>query len=85
MDGAKVFTDFKKEIKRFFLSIIGWIITFISFTFLKWSGYEYVDGVKNYSDYSPNPFIKLPLIARAYGWFLIVKKVLRLEKQFENA
>ena len=33
-----------------FLSIIGWSITFFSFIFLKCSGYEYVAGVKNYSD-----------------------------------
>ena len=39
------------------LSIIGWSITFFSFIFLKCSGYEYVEGVKNYSDYSPNPLI----------------------------
>ena len=32
-----------------FLSIIGWGITFFSFIFLKCSGYEYVEGVKNYS------------------------------------
>ena len=38
-----------------FLSIIGWSITFFSFIFLKCSGYEYVEGVINYSDYSPNP------------------------------
>ena len=42
-----------------FLSIIGWSITFFSFIFLKYSGYEYVEGVKNYSDYSPNPLIVL--------------------------
>ena len=42
-----------------FLSIIGWSITFFSFIFLKCSGYEYVEGVKNYSDYSPNPLICL--------------------------
>ena len=40
-----------------FLSIIGWSIIFFSFIFLKCSGYEYVEGVKNYSDYSPNPLI----------------------------
>ena len=40
-----------------FLSIIGWSITFFSFIFLKCAGYEYVEGVKNYSDYSPNPLI----------------------------
>ncbi len=65
-----------------FLCIIGWTITFFSFIFLKCSGYEYVEGVKNYSDYSPNP---LPLLAGAYGGFLIIKKLFRLAKQFENA
>ena len=67
------------------LSIIGWSITFFTFLYLKWSGYEYVDGVKNYSDYSPNPLIVLPLLAGAYGAFLIIKKAFRLAKQFENA
>jgi len=41
--------------------------------------------VKNYSNYSPNPLIVLPLLAGAYGGFLIIKKVFRLAKQFENA
>ena len=68
-----------------FLSIIGWSITFLSFIFLKCSGYEYVEDVKNYSDYSPNPLIVLPLLAGAYGGFLIIKKAFRLAKQFENA
>ena len=68
-----------------FLSIIGWSITFFSFIFLKYSGYEYVEGVKNYSNYSPNPLIVLPLLAGAYGGFLIIKKAFRLAKQFENA
>ena len=68
-----------------FLSIIGWSITFFSFIFLKYSGYENVEGVKNYSDYSPNPLIVLPLLAAAYGGFLIIKKAFRLAKQFENA
>ena len=67
------------------LSIIGWSITFISFLYLKCSGYEYVDGVKNYNDYSPNPFIIIPILAGAYGIFLIIKKAFRLAKQFETA
>ena len=67
------------------LSIAGWCIIFLSFLFLKCSGYEYVNGVKNYSDYSPNPLIILPLLAGAYGVFLIIKKAFRLAKQFENA
>ena len=57
-----------------FLSIIGWSITFFSFIFLKSSGYEYVEGVKNYSDYSLNPLIVLPLLAVTNGGFLIIKK-----------
>ena len=67
-----------------FLSIIGWSITFFSFIFLKCSGYRYVEGVKS-SDYFPNPLIVLPLLAGAYGGFLIIKKAFRLAKQFENA
>ena len=68
-----------------FLSIIGWSITFSSFIFLKCSGYEYAEGLKTYSDYSPNPLIIIPLLAGAYGAFLIIKKAFRLSKQFENA
>ena len=66
-------------------SIIGWTTTFFSFLYLKCSGYEYVEGVKNYNDYSPNPFIIIPILAGAYGIFLIIKKAFRLAKQFENA
>ena len=67
-----------------FLSIIGWSITFFSFLFLKCSGFEYVEGVKNYSNYSPNPLIILPLIAGGYGGFLIIKKAFKLARQFES-
>ena len=67
------------------LSIIGWSLTFISFLFLKCSSYEYVDGVKNYQDYSPSPFIIIPLLAGAFGVFRIIKKAFRIAKQFENA
>tara|TARA_Y100000991_G_scaffold131523_1_gene99063 strand:+ start:613 stop:927 length:315 start_codon:yes stop_codon:yes gene_type:complete len=67
------------------LVIIGWGIIFLSFLFLKCSGYEYIDGVKNYSEYSPNPLIILPLLAGAYGGYLIIKKAFRLAKQFETA
>ena len=66
-------------------SIIGWSITFLSFLYLKCSGYEYAEGVKNYNEYSPNPFIIIPILAGAYGIFLIIKKAFRLAKQFENA
>ena len=67
------------------LSIIGWSITFFTFLYLKCSGFEYVDGVKSYTDYSPNPLIVLPLLAGAYGGFLIIKKAFRLAKKFDNA
>ena len=67
------------------LSIIGWSLTFFSFLYLKCSGYEYLDGVKNYNEYSPNPLIILPILAAAYGIFLIIKKTFRLAKQFETA
>tara|TARA_Y100001933_G_C18705919_1_gene441068 strand:+ start:325 stop:639 length:315 start_codon:yes stop_codon:yes gene_type:complete len=68
-----------------FLSIIGWGLVSFSFLYLKCSGYEYIDGVKNYNDYSPNPLIVLPLIGGIYGGFLIIKKAIRLAKQFESA
>ena len=67
------------------LSIIGWSFTFFSFLYLKCSSYEYVDGVKNYSDYSANPLIIFPILTGLYGLFLIIKKAFRLAKQFENA
>ncbi len=67
------------------LSIIGWGITFFSFLYLKCSGYEYVEGVKNYDDYSPNSLIIIPILAGSFGIFLIIKKAFRLAKQFENA
>ena len=68
-----------------FLSIIGWSITFFSFTFLKGSSFKYFESAKNYSYYSPNPLIVLPLLAGSYGGFLIINKAFRLAKQFENA
>ena len=55
------------------------------FLFLKCSGIEYVDGVKDYSNYSPDPLIILPLIAGLYGIYLIIRKGFRLAKQFETA
>ena len=67
------------------LSIIGWGVIFTSFLYLKCSGIEYVDGVKDYSNYSLNPLIILPLIAGLYGAYLIVRKSFQLAKQFENA
>ena len=67
------------------LSLVGWAIVFNSFFFLNCSGVEYVDGVKDYSNYSPNPLIALPLIAGVFGAYLIIRKAFRLAKQFETA
>ncbi len=67
------------------LSIIGWGLTFTSFMYFHCSGVEYVDGVKDYSNYSPNPLTIIPLIAGLYGGYLIIRKVFRLAKQFENS
>tara|TARA_Y100001970_G_C14230397_1_gene858257 strand:- start:55 stop:363 length:309 start_codon:yes stop_codon:yes gene_type:complete len=66
------------------LSIFGWSVVFFTFLYLKCSAYEYVDGVKNFQDYSPSPLIIIPLVAGAYGGFRIVKKAFRLAKQFES-
>ena len=98
-EASELYTGFKQHlvddqfIDRFYegdkkggiLSIIGWGIVFTSFLYLKCSGIEYVDGVKDYSSYSPNPLIVLPLIAGLYGIYLILRKGFRLAKQFENA
>ena len=67
------------------LSIIGWNITFFSFLYLKCSGYEYVDCIKNYDNYTINPYVVFPLIAGGYGIFLVIRKLFRLAKQFEKA
>tara|TARA_Y100001968_G_scaffold333907_1_gene400891 strand:+ start:15126 stop:15443 length:318 start_codon:yes stop_codon:yes gene_type:complete len=67
------------------LSLFGWGIVFTSFLFLKCSGFEYVDGVKDYSTYSPNPLIAIPTIVGIYGLYLVLRKGFRLAKQFENA
>ncbi len=67
------------------LAIIGWGVVFTSLMFLQCSGAEYIDGVKDYSNYSPNPFVILPLIAGAYGGYSIIRKAFRLARQFENA
>ena len=67
------------------LSIIGWSITFFSLLYLKCSGYEYVDGIKDYGNYSTNPFIIFPLIAVVIGIFLVIRKAFRLARQFEKA
>ena len=67
------------------LSVIGWNTTFFSFLYLKCSGYEYVDGVKNFDNYSVNPLIIAPIIAGVYGIFLVIRKAFRIAKQFEKA
>ncbi len=67
------------------LSIIGWAIIFTSFFYLKCSGIEYVDGVKDYSNYNPDPLIVIPSIAGLYGVYLIIRKAFKLAKQFETA
>ena len=68
-----------------FLSILGCSITFFTFLYLKCSGYENVNGIKNYSDYSPNPLFVLPLIAGVYEVSLIIKKAFWLAREFENS
>ena len=66
-------------------SVIGWGIIFASFLFLSCPGVESVNGVKDYSNYSPNSWIIIPLLAGLYGIYLIIRKGFRLAKQFENA
>ena len=53
-----------------FYQLLDGVLLFFTFLYLKCSGYEYVDGVKNYSNYSPNPLIVLPLLAGLMEDFL---------------
>ena len=68
----------------FYQSLVG-VSHFLALYFLNVQVMNMFEGVKNYSDYSPNPLIVLPLLAGAYGGFLIIKKAFRLAKHFENA
>ena len=68
----------------FYQSLVG-VSHFLALSFLNVQVMNYVDGMKNYSEYSPNPLVVLALLAGAYGGFLIIKKAFRLAKQFENA
>ena len=58
-------------------SYMGWLIYLVSFSYLKESGYEYIDGVKNYSNYSLNPLIILPFLGGGIGCILIIRKMFR--------
>ena len=64
---------------------IGWNTIFFSFLYLKFSSYVYVDGIKDYENYSTNTFIIEPFIADGYGIYLILRKSFRIAKQFEKA
>ena len=64
LDGQGLGLDrFYEEDKKGFLSIIGCSITFFSFIFLKYSGYEYNDGVKIIQNI-PSPLIVLPYLEK---------------------
>ena len=69
------------------LSIIGWTLILGSLMILSpCNGYNYVDGVKTYSEVNNiSPFIILPLGFGVYGGVLIIRKGFRLLRSFENS
>ena len=68
------------------LSLVGWGIIFTSLILLSpCQGYEYADGVKNYSNMDINPIIILPIGLGVYGITLVIRKGFRLLRSFENA
>ena len=77
---------YEGRLKDGFLSIIGWSIIFGSLMLLSpCNGYDYVDGVKSYSEFNINPLIILPLSLGLYGGLLVLRKAFRLLKSFELA
>ena len=68
-----------------FLALIGWALIFTSLMFLSpCHGYNYAEGTKSMAQ-NVNPLIALPLGLGAYGIVLIIRKGLRLLRQFESA
>lgn len=68
------------------LSIVGWSIVFGSIMILSpCNGYNYIDGVKDYSNVDVNPLIIVPFGLGVYGAVLIIRKAFRLLRSFENA
>ncbi len=68
------------------LSIVGWALIFGGIMFLSpCNGYDYAEGVKKYSEVSPNPLIILPLGLGVYGATLVIRKAFRLLRSFESA
>tara|TARA_B100000700_G_C14721361_1_gene703918 strand:+ start:135 stop:452 length:318 start_codon:yes stop_codon:yes gene_type:complete len=67
-------------------ALVGWAIIFTSLMLLSpCNGYEYVDGMKSYSQADINPIIILPLGLGVYGLILVIRKGFRLLKNFESA
>jgi len=64
--------------------LLGWFFTVFIFIYFKCSGYEYIDGVKNYSDYSPNPLIIIPILSAIFGISRVIIKILNLLRIYES-
>ena len=72
--------------KEGILSIIGWVLIFGSLLYLSpCHGYDYSDGVKNYSEMSFNPLSIIPLGFGTYGIILVIRKGFKLLRSFEAA
>ena len=85
-EGVLVQKDFMKETKKVGdFPFQSGLLFLLVFSFLNFQAINYVSNVKNSSEYTTNPLIVLPLLAGAYGGFLIIKKAFGLAKHFENA
>ena len=76
----------KNKAKEGILSIIGWSLIFGSLLYLSpCHGYDYSDGVKNYSEMSFDPRSIFPLGFGTYGIILVIRKGFKLLRSFEAA
>ncbi|KGG15523.1 MULTISPECIES: hypothetical protein [unclassified Prochlorococcus] len=68
------------------LSIVGWTLVFGTLFYLSpCQGYEYTEGVKNYSDMAFNPYSIFPIGFGAYGIILVIRKAFKLLRSFESS
>ena len=68
----------------FYQSLVG-VSHFLVLSFLNVQVMNMLRVLKIIQITPSNPFKAFPLLAGAYGGFLIIKKAFRLAKQFENA
>ncbi len=68
------------------LSIVCWALIFGTLIYLSpCHGYDYSEGVKNYSEMTFNPLSVFPLGFGTYGIILVIRKAFKLLRSFESA